>query len=786
MAIPKIKAGDSPITQKEWQKKKLQYAGGYQGYIEDLRKATDVEAGKRAGAAPVEKTSSQKFAEAVDASVAQGNKAIAESSGNVAYGKFPETQPITTEEMAQSRIREDTKAQQETEESLYGESLSLSPEEEAKRLFDIGEEKKTQLQKQIEQMNKLDREKFKESEKQGQSAIAGVTAQYSPGREDVVSTTNPLISQEFGTRVKQGIEQSRTRLDLLQQQRASQYEQLEEATRSNNINRAENLRKNLASVENQILKEQTDLSNSQAKNTKEAFNYLEAIGTDALAEMDTATVSQMFTDLGLPSYVGLAMQSAAKKSAVAEASGDALKIAQAKATLAKTLAETQYAGLTTEQRNFIFAQGLEGAAKDQYLNFAGKNPTYGFTKIGNKIYATNPLTGAVKQVAGTTGGGEKLTPTGTLQTTSINGKNVTLDSAALFSLQAANGSAKDAGVGEINITSSTRDQKQTILQMAAKWGVEVEPSSLDSVNKAAATLTAMGHTVAAVGNSNHEHGLAIDIYPSDPASQNHAGAKDYIDKVKPYLELKGWRQSTDPNDKGHFNYVGMTVYTPEQKAVMNGIDITKYTSTAATALGDAGLSYSDLATFKQTAGLTPEQKAQAENVKMKTEIALENINKIFNKELWRGAGRTGMIFGKWSLTTADLQAALDNITSNIALDEMKALKEASKTGSTGFGAMNEKELTLLTSSKGTIIVDMSEEALKENLESIKKILLKANQISNDPTSTQVKREVKKITDQAKINEVYGTLKKLQLEGVSEEEMKAKLEEQGIDSTQFFN
>ena len=156
----------------------------------------------------------------------------------------------------------------------------------------------------------------------------------------------------------------------------------------------------------------------------------------------------------------------------------------------------------------------------------------------------------------------------------------------------------------------------------------------------------------------------------------------------------------------------------------------------------------DMAVYdSQPPELTPDQQKSVENMKIKTEVALKQIDTIFDDKLWKAAGRSALIPGisKVSLRYNDLEAALTVIQSNIALDEMKSLKEASPTGSTGFGAMNVKELSLLTDSKGTIRPNMSEAKLKENLLAIRELLRKSagitegqdqtNQVTNDSGTT---------------------------------------------------
>jgi len=659
---------------------------------------------------------------------------------------------------------------------IFGDStIPISSQDMADRMLFEQEEDKTSIENEISRLNKLDKSDLAHSGVVATHAKAASAASNAMAG-GITSSNNTLLTNEYSKEVDRRLGNAKTRLDITMDRRKKLLSDLEKAQRNQKEGLAKGIAKNLASVANQIDAMKIEIANSEAESMKLAFTLFDKLPEGSLAGKDPMEVANALNiDPGLASFfVGLDTQ---KNEIDLNTYDGQLKMAE----LRIKQAEAYGAGLTKEQKNFLFAQDLNGIAKDKFLNFAGKNPTYGFTTIGNKIFATNPLTGQVQQVSGGTSGGEKLAPSGKLATAVINGKQVTLDESALFGLQTANGAATEAGLGGINVTSSTRDQKQTILQMAAQWGVEVDPDNLGSVNQAAATLTAMGHSVAAVGHSNHEFGLAIDVYPSDPASQDNTSAQTYIAKIKPYLEANGWKQSTDPSDKGHFNFVGMTIYSDEQKAVMDSINLKKYTGTSAKSLADSDLTYADLASYKKTQGPTKEQLKMIQNVKDKTRAALAAIQNIEDKKLWKAAGWVG---GKmpaiWSMKPEDLDAQITTIISSIALDEMKSLKESSPTGSTGFGALSQKELDILTSSKGAIRRQMSEGLLKENLQSIKEILEKTLGITDTVATTN-----REITDPQEIQQIYLQLKQLQNEGYSDAELISTLESKGIDSTTFF-
>ncbi len=67
-----------------------------------------------------------------------------------------------------------------------------------------------------------------------------------------------------------------------------------------------------------------------------------------------------------------------------------------------------------------------------------------------------------------------------------------------------------------------------------------------------------GPQAAPPGQSAHEKGMAIDLYPD----------QNYIEKMRPIMEANGWYQTAGAHDLGHFEYLGTQAIelTPEQKS----------------------------------------------------------------------------------------------------------------------------------------------------------------------------------------------------------------------------
>lgn len=78
----------------------------------------------------------------------------------------------------------------------------------------------------------------------------------------------------------------------------------------------------------------------------------------------------------------------------------------------------------------------------------------------------------------------------------------------------------------------------------------------------------------------------------------------------------------------------------------------------------------------------------------------------------------------WDYDKVDWQANLDKLTSNLIVDLMAQMKQASKTGATGFGQLSNKELELLKSASTALKKGMREEDAQKYLNQIKEKALK--------------------------------------------------------------
>lgn len=120
-------------------------------------------------------------------------------------------------------------------------------------------------------------------------------------------------------------------------------------------------------------------------------------------------------------------------------------------------------------------------------------------------------------------------------------------------------------------------------------------------------------------------------------------------------------------------------------------------------------------------------KAAAEDARVSAESTLREIDKarvLINAPLAQGFGSSiGGFFG--GSAANDLETSYDVIRANEALSRIIALKKASPTGATGFGALNLKELETLQSRFAKLTRSASDEAAKTALNDLERVIGKA-------------------------------------------------------------
>lgn len=455
---------------------------------------------------------------------------------------------VSKEEKAQALLDEQRQKQREKEMELYGYYITPeSDEAQTEELIKKQEKQKTSLQQQIETLNKLDTAQLRESAAVGKAAIAGTEERFAQDREGVISEANPLIAKQFQSKVQTNIENQTRRLNLVMQQRADQLAQLEEAQKSGKQKLADALIKNLAAAENQIDQIQLDLANASAEATKQAFDFIDKVGIDAFAETDIGTLQGLFPTMDTTQIFGI--QSIAKKKK--ELQMDDPDYLQKLANLEKTQRELQTAGLTTEQKNYLFAQGLPESEREGFMDWAAKNPTYQHFTVGDKVYSFDPKTGQANVLVGENDGDYQ--PTGQFATATIGTREITLDTGALATFQQAYASLQSE-LGDVPFQAENTASKRDInmqKQIYGKGRTMDELLATGSYTSEEAALMAKPDMsqVTWTLQSKHVQGLAVDF--------NFEGKNiDYINKVEQAMNSQGWERPIPGEDPGHFVFNG--------------------------------------------------------------------------------------------------------------------------------------------------------------------------------------------------------------------------------------
>lgn len=128
-------------------------------------------------------------------------------------------------------------------------------------------------------------------------------------------------------------------------------------------------------------------------------------------------------------------------------------------------------------------------------------------------------------------------------------------------------------------------------------------------------------------------------------------------------------------------------------------------------------------------GMTPEKLAQrAED----SQLAVDTINEARNLVSGWSTGYGSLLSGMPNSDARRLQGKLDTIKSNLAAAMIEDMKNQSKTGATGLGALNREELKVLQTSKASLDAGMGADDLKNSLRVIEKYFAARGRLSLNP------------------------------------------------------
>lgn len=631
----------------------------------------------------------------------------------------------------------DKKLEAQTKEEIREEfGFEAVPEQtkkqQAAEFLDRQLQEKTQLEKRLAESKKI----AAEQEASSRGAAIANTAE---SRLGASTSSAGLVRKRFLTAASRVSENARNRITAAEKEfkeaQKAQREAVVSGEREAQLKAAERLAKAEAEVTNAqtnadekaFEQSQAEIDVQQQKNDN-FFDTVEALGS-SFADLGIDSLSNLLegTDIDFGTALGLQKEAQLQKE-IAETKNEqeAEKLALELERLQKsneqigkkkdTEAEAAIKGFATLnsalQSGAISQEAFDSLSQEmgfaQAPEKAIKDPNFQSVKVGDDVYSFNPKTGEFDRKIGESSNGN-LVPTGESASSTFNGKNVTLDSSALSAFAQVNAELVKAGMGEINIgsvaDSSTRKQADTISRMAERFGIGF---NAENPNETAGILRGMGHAVANVGNSMHEKGLAVDLFP------DHA----YIAKVKPFMEANGWKQTIPNGDAGHFEFQGKMAdkeFTETDKAILSAIDPTKITSTTLTLLGDAGLTTKDLGKFLATEKkqLSPEKKTEIEDIL----TAISDLEKLPGFEAAVGAGiqKTFTPFlGEEDFIAGteaqDFAREFVSFRDKMVLPNLDKLK----------GAMSDKDIQFIRNAGTSLSLSTSEKQFKKTLGDLKK------------------------------------------------------------------
>jgi hypothetical protein len=203
------------------------------------------------------------------------------------------------------------------------------------------------------------------------------------------------------------------------------------------------------------------------------------------------------------------------------------------------------AGYVDKMRQDYMAKPQYKAMQEAEMNKYAPKATESWTKLDDTTLY-NQTTGETKKVSASVANGYALKPTGNIVPVTLGDKTVYLDQSSSAGFENAITQANTAG-SPIFFAKGYRDQVDTIKSMANKQGIAFNASN---PAETAQKLRTAGHQVADPGKSNHETGMAIDVYADSSMKSGVTPAQEKI------LNANGWYSGNIPGDAGHFEYRG--------------------------------------------------------------------------------------------------------------------------------------------------------------------------------------------------------------------------------------
>ncbi len=223
-----------------------------------------------------------------------------------------------------------------------------------KRQQDAIAERKAEQEKAM--ADKISSDRFAADTKKSEAAKESITANFSSGRNDPQSQGNMDLIKQRHADIQAGVDTAANALALAQRGREDSLANLKQAQINGNDQMVEEYSNQIARAANDILTKQKDLADQQEKankaaldlsqqhatNTKAAFDIIKDLPPNSLEGLDVASIAEMYN---VPTTTALTLQQLDKNK---EDSPD----------YQKKVKDAMYAGMSEDQKNFLYYQTL--------------------------------------------------------------------------------------------------------------------------------------------------------------------------------------------------------------------------------------------------------------------------------------------------------------------------------------------------------------------------------------------------------------------------------------------
>lgn len=291
-------------------------------------------------------------------------------------------------------------------------------------------------------------------------------------------------------------------------------------------------------------------------------------------------------------------------------------------------------------------------------------------------------------------------PTGNIVQVSAGNKTVRLDQVGAIWFENAINQLKSAWLSVV-VWQWARDQTATIKSMAEQFGI---PFNASNPAETAQKLRNAGHQVADPWKSNHESGMAIDVYGNSK-----------LDAVTPeqerILNANGWYSAGIPWDAGHFEYRGGGTGTQAtgEYTDQNINDLAylvelqeKNPTQAAKDMKELGYNARDLANYKAwNVPMTEKQKNSSIEVMNAIKDLADPSKYEWNDAVWFLAWTPSL--SGWDAANATM--AIDNLVAKLTLPNLWVLK----------WPMSDKDIQFIKEASSKLSRNQSDASFERNL-----------------------------------------------------------------------